>query len=402
MIRVAVLDDSNEAMSSIFRLLHDEPDIEVVGSASDGQVGLQLVRETRPDVALVEMELPLVDGLKVAETITATLPSIQVIVMSVHNEFPYVRRAMHAGARDYVVKPTELEDLPEKIRQVHSLARVPVATVPEAAPEVGRIITVFGPRGGSGVTTLAVNLALVLRDITKDRVVLVDGSLQFGDVGVFLDLQSQRHIGELARRLDEVDAAFADEMTVSHSSGVKVLLAPPSPETADMVTGECMRRTLIALRERAEFVVMDGGHYLGEPLLAALDCSDQILLVTTPDVPATKNASLMLGVLNALGIDNDRYSLVISHGGHRHALKPADLERSLGARPVATIPYDDNAPIVALNQGRPYYETNPDSTVSRAVKQLARIVARAAVPVEAPSVVEAPKARRRFAFLGGT
>jgi len=243
---------------------------------------------------------------------------------------------------------------------------------------------------------------VALREITKDRVIVVDGSLQFGDVGVFLDLQSQRHIGELARRLDEVDAAFAEEMTVAHASGIKALLAPPSPETADMVTGDCIRRTLNALRERAEFVIVDGGHHLGEPLLAALDCSDQIVLVTTPDVPAIKSASLMLGVLDALAIGRDRYMLVVSHGGHRHALMPEDLERCLGIPPAATIPYDDSAPIMALNQGRPYYETDPDSAVSRAVKQIARSLARAAKPVEVPRIVEAPKAGRRFAFLGGT
>ncbi len=401
MIRVAVLDNSNEVMSSIFRLLHDEPDIDVVGSASDGEVGLQLVHETRPDVALVDMDLPVMDGLKVAQSITATLPSVQVILMSVHKELLCVRRAMHAGARDYVVKPAELEDLPEKIRQVNSLVRKPVEPTVEEAAEEGRIITVFSPRGGSGVTTLAVNLAVALREITKDRVIVVDGSLQFGDVGVFLDLQSQRHIGELARRLDEVDAAFAEEMTVTHASGIKVLLAPPSPETADMVTGDCIRRTLNALRERAEFVIVDGGHYLGEPLLAALDCSDQIVLVTTPDVPAIKSASLMLGVLDALAIGRDRYMLVVSHDGHRHALKPVDLERCLGIPPAATIPYDDSTPMVAMNQGRPYYETNPDSAASRAVRQIARSLARMAAPVEAPSIVEAPKARRRFAFLGG-
>lgn len=399
MIRIVVLDDNTEAMTQVFRLLHDAPDIEVVGSAADGETGLQVLCETKPDVLLLEMNLPLTDGLTVAQTVTKSMPWIQIIAMSANSDLASVRRAMHAGAREYVVKPNEFDDLADKIRQVDSLDRARPEAVSASVEQECQIITVFGPRGGSGVTTLTVNLALALRQLTKSEVVVVDGSLQFGDVGVMLNIQSQRHIGELARRVDEVDAAFVEDMTVSHRSGVKVLLAPPSPEMADLVTGDCMRKSLGALRSDADYVLVDGGHYLGEPLLAALDVSDHLLLVTTPDVPAIKSTSLMLGVLDALNIERRRYSLVISHVGRRHGVKVQDMERSLGVPAAASIPYDDNGPFLAANQGQPLYESSPDAAVSRAVQQLAKRFGQD-VPEEAP-VKEVPKAKRRFAFLGG-
>jgi len=399
MIRIVVLDDSTDAMTQIFRLLHDQREIEVVGSAADGQAGLQVLRETRPDVLLLEMDLPLVDGLTLAQTITKTMPSVQIIAMSANSDLASVRRAMHAGAREYVVKPGELDDLADKIRQVNALDRTGPETPTSGQEQQGEVITIFGPRGGSGVTTLTVNLALALRQVSHGEIVVVDGSLQFGDVGVMLNLHSERHIGELARRVEEVDSAFAEQMAVAHPSGIRALLAPPVPEMADLVTGECIRRTLAALKQKADYVLYDGGHYLGEPLLAALDASDRLLLVSTPDVPSIKSTSLMLGVLDALDFERRRYSLILSHVGRRHAVRTQDMERSLGTSAFACLPFDDTGPLQAANQGRPLVDSDPDASLSRAVLQLARQIARPAQ--EAVPSKEAPKAKRRFAFLGG-
>ncbi|NPV07428.1 MAG: response regulator [Anaerolineae bacterium] len=402
MIRIVVVDDSPEVVNDIERLFHFEPDLEVVGTATDGAVGLQVVRETRPDVVLLDINMPGMDGLAVAEAITANMPGVQVIMMSVQTEMDYLRKAMRAGARDYILKPFDIDEVPAKIRQVHESLRAKSEAAAVEDPTEGKVITVFSPRGGSGCTTLAVNLALALRSFTRRKVALVDAALQFGDVGVMLNVHNQRHIGELARHMDELDPTFVGEMTVTHPSGLRVLLAPPRPEMAELVTSECIRRTLASLKQSFDFVVVDGGHYLGESLLASVDESDRLLLLTTPDIPSIKSTRLMLEVLDALGVPEERCGLVIGQAGRRYGVKTEDIERSLGMRAVVALPYDDAGPLLAANQGRALYEMDPEAPFCQAVLKLSQEVIGGGVAAEGEPVAEEPaKPRRRFAFLGG-
>ncbi|MHB0876006.1 MAG: response regulator, partial [Anaerolineae bacterium] len=313
MIRVVVVDDSAEIVSNIERMLYFEPDIEVIGTANDGETGLQLVRETKPDVVLLDINMPGMDGLTTAQAITSTIPGTQVIMMSVQDDLDYLRRAMLAGARDYILKPLDIDEVSNKVRQVHGLNRGKTTKATADEPEQrGRIVTVFGPRGGCGCSTVAVNLALALREFTKRKVVIVDASLQFGDVAVLLNLHDGRSIADLARRVDEVDANFAAEMTLPHLSGVRALLAPPRPEGAELVTGEAMHRILDALRQAFDFVVVDGGHAVNDATLASIDETDELLLMTTPDIPSIKSVRLMLEVLDALDVPEGKRKLVIS------------------------------------------------------------------------------------------
>ncbi len=403
MIRIVVVDDSPEVISNIERLLYFEPDIEVVGTANDGEVGYQVVRETRPDVVLLDINMPGMDGLTAAQAITSSLPGIQVIMMSIQDDMEYVRRAMLAGARDYVLKPLDIDEVPAKVRQVHGTVRVSSERPGEAAPEEaepGQVVTVFGPRGGCGCTTIAINLALALRAFTRRKVVIVDGALQFGDVAVMLNLHDQRNIAELARHVDEMDAAFANDMTVAHSSGVRALLAPRRPEMAELVTGECMRRTLSGLSEKFDFVVLDGGHQFTEAILAAIDETDRLLLVTTPDIPSIKSTRLMLEVLDALEALEDQRHLVISQAGRRYGVKAEDVERSLGMKALACLPYDEAGPLLAANQGRPMYEMDPETPLCRALLELGKSVTGGTKADESVAEIEKPKPRKMFSFLG--
>jgi pilus assembly protein CpaE len=401
MIRVVVVDDSAEIVSNIERMLFFEPDIEIIGTANDGETGLQLVRDTKPDVVLLDINMPGMDGLTTAQAITSTIPGTQVIMMSVQDDLDYLRRAMLAGARDYILKPLDIDEVSNKVRQVHGLNRGKTnQAAPEEQEERGRIVTVFGPRGGCGCSTVAVNLALALREFTRRKVVIVDASLQFGDVAVLLNLHDGRSIADLARRVDEVDANFASEMTLPHMSGVRALLAPPRPEGAELVTGEAMHRILDALRQAFDFVVVDAGHSVGDAVLAAIDETDELLLMTTPDIPSIKSVRLMLEVLDALDVAESKRKLIISQAGRRYGVKVEDVERSLAAKCCAALPYDDSGPLLAANQGRPLFEIDPEMPLCRAIMQLAKQVT-GGVQCPEPEVVEQkPKSRGLLSLWG--
>lgn len=192
-IRVLIVDDIPETRENLRKLLYFEADIDVVGAASSGEEGIEFAKEYNPDIVLMDINMPGVDGISASEAIAREAPATQVIMMSVQSEADYLRRSMLAGARDFLTKPFSGDELVSTIRRVYEMgesrrrampavqpmaAGPAMAAVAPAAPE-GKIIAVFAPKGGVGCTTLAVNMAIAMHRVVrgKESVTLVDGSL---------------------------------------------------------------------------------------------------------------------------------------------------------------------------------------------------------------------------------
>src|SRR5215210_8676743 len=204
-IRLVIVDDIPETRDHLAKLLGFEPDIEVVGSAASGQEALALAAKLQPDIVLMDINMPGMDGIATTEQLSARVPAAAVVMMSVQGEADYLRRSMLAGAREFLVKPFSSDELVASIRQVYQRERDKIDRMVERSAaaagtngsgggvaagetEPGRIVTVFSPKGGVGRTTIAVNLAVAAATELGQRVVLVDASFQFGDVGVLLNL----------------------------------------------------------------------------------------------------------------------------------------------------------------------------------------------------------------------
>ena len=215
-IRVLIVDDIPETRDHLTKLLGFETDIEVVGSASSGKEAIELAVKLQPDVVLMDINMPDMDGISATEQMAARAPGAAVVMMSVQGEADYLRRSMLAGAREFLVKPFSSDELTTSIRQVHirereklsRMAVLPVrATNGTAAAaddrEPGVIVAFFSPKGGVGRTTIATNMAVAAATDLGKKVVLVDASFQFGDVGVLLNLNPRnKSIADLAPELE--------------------------------------------------------------------------------------------------------------------------------------------------------------------------------------------------------
>src|SRR6185295_10178205 len=202
-IRVLIVDDIPETRDHLTKLLGFESDIEVVGSAASGTESLSLAGELMPDVVLMDINMPDMDGIAATEKLSSQVPTASVVMMSVQGEADYLRRSMLAGAREFLVKPFSSDELTASIRQVYTreqdkLSRMVIAPAATGTPTggmgggedgaEGSVVAIFSPKGGVGRTTVAVNLAVAAATELGKSVVLVDGSFQFGDVGVLLNL----------------------------------------------------------------------------------------------------------------------------------------------------------------------------------------------------------------------
>lgn len=367
-IRILIVDDFAEARENIRKLLQFESDFEVVGGARTGQEAIDLARETQPDVILMDLNLPDMDGLTVTKTLTDEIRFTQVVVVSVQTESEYMRKAMLAGAKFYIPKPppsdeliATVRDLGERAHQERQRVAAPVYVPAGPGPGMGfggpqrptgKAIAVYSAKGGVGVTTLATNLAIGLN--TNDTpTILVDTSLQFGDVSVFLNLQVKNSIADLAARAEELDAEFVEEVVMAHESGLRVLAAPPRPEMADEIRADQVRKVLQFLKRQFAYVVIDTSSTLDDTTLAVLDVADLLVAVATPDIPAIKDARLLFDLLTVLDFPHSNVLFVLNKMDRSTGITAEAVAENLKQTVAAVIPYDEKTVTASINRGVP-------------------------------------------------
>ncbi len=389
-IRILIVDDIPETRENVRKLLAFETDIEVVGVAGTGREAIQLARELQPHIIMMDINMPDIDGITAVEAIMRESATTQVIMMSVQSEADYLRRSMLAGARDFLTKPFTGEDLVSTIRRVHRMGQSRAAAVPTAPsmpPQAGRgvpvtlaarptregmIIVVFGPKGGIGTTTIAVNLAVALQQRPDHNVIVVDGSLQFGDVGVLLNLPPGRNITDLAETINDLDPDSISTITLAHASGVKAILAPPRPELADLLQPDHFKLILEQLRSEFDFIVVDTATVINDLVLTVLDIADRIVLVATPDIPAIKNARLFFEITDALNYPPHKIMLVINKVDRRTGITAQMIEDNIKHQVVAQIPLDEPLVLNSINRGVPFTaDTRVRAPIIQAMQQLA-------------------------------
>ena len=388
-IRVMIVDDISETRENVRKLLQFESDVDVVGIARTGKEAIQLSQEFNPDVVLMDINMPDMDGITATEAIRAKQPAIQVVILSVQSDQNYMRRAMLAGARDFLTKPPMGDELISAIRRAGAMAhterskaaQIAVAPVSNSgstfqgygAPK-GKVVTVYSPKGGVGTTTIAVNLALTLHN-DDTRAVLVDGNLQYGDIAVFVNEQGKNTIVDLAPRSEELDPEIVEEVMVKHAaSGVHILAAPSRPEYAEKVSSVQFGKVLEYLCQLYSYVVVDTSSMLTDSTLTAIDTSDLIVLITTQDIPAIKNCRLFLDLLQTLGVERDRILFVMNRFDKRINITPERVADNLKQPVASVVPLDEATATKAVNRGVPFVLDSKNQPAARGIFSLAESV----------------------------
>jgi pilus assembly protein CpaE len=298
---------------------------------------------------------------------------------------------MLAGAREFLVKPFSSDELTASIRGVFNREREKQSRIVAAGPtgsgsavvaqtesgEPGQVVAVFSPKGGVGRTTVAVNLAVAAATELGKKVVLVDGSFQFGDVGVLLNLNPKnKSIADLVPELDQAghEVESIDTFVINHSAGIRVLLAPPSPEMAELIKPDGVRRVIEALRMSHDLVVVDCTAFFNDTTLAILDAADTILTMLSLEITSIKNMRLFLEVADQLGYEGGKVRLVLNRADSALGIRVTDVEHSIGRKVDETIVSDGRSVVYALNRGVPFFLSNREAQVSQDILRLARAV----------------------------
>ena len=290
---------------------------------------------------------------------------------------------MLAGAREFLIKPFSSDELISSIRRVFELGAsrrqampaitpgVPTTVEQERLPEeLGKIFAIFSPKGGVGCSTVAINLAIAMHKTTGAQVAVVDGSLQFGDVAVLLNLQANRTLADLAPHVDELDNDLLNHVMLAHQSGIRALLAPPRPEMADLIAPGILSKILDKLRHLYGYIIVDTQSTLSDATLTVLDTADRVVLVTTPDIPAIKNAKLFFEVTEALEYPSGKTVLVLNKYDRHSNIRAQDIQASIKHPVTSQLPLDERTATIAANQGVPLMTSAQSTPLTQAITAL--------------------------------
>jgi pilus assembly protein CpaE len=345
----------------------------VVGEADYGIESVTASKEHPPDVFLINMEEPVARAIQTIEMLGSAAPKAAIVVYSSLADAASVRRAMVAGARDYLIKPLRPEDVNRAVYGIleqEERRRLQQDGDQSGPVARGTVVTIFGAKGGIGKTTIATNLSAALVSTTQANVALVDMDTRFGDVAIMMDIAVEHSIADLGRRLDQLDRESIKDSLARHHTGVSILPAPLHPTEWRDLTPQHIERIVDLLAQGYDWVVIDTPGTFNEIIAATLEIGDIILLVTSMDIASIKDTALALEMLRAADVSEDKVKLVINHSTSANSLREEDVERVLEYKVTWRIPHDYN--VASANQlGIPIVTAKPYARASRAIMDLA-------------------------------
>jgi pilus assembly protein CpaE len=373
---LVVDDDLNIQRVLVFALKQEGYEVIV---ASDGAAGVEMAREQRPDLILMDVAMPKLDGYVATQQIRAAEQGrrVPIIMLTAEADVGQRVKGLRAGADDDIVKPFHPLELMARIKALLARGGGGAGGADEA-PTLGYLGLFYPAKGGVGTTTIAINTAIALSRELKRKTALIDANLQFGDLRVFLDLGLDSASIVNAVSEADLDIDLLRKLMVRHESGVDLLLAPPSPASADIVV-ERQRQTpavlgnLLALARRAyDFTLVDMSQNIDDFNLQLFDEADVIFVIMTADLSCLKNVRLVLETMDSLGYSKEKVQLVLNRSSAYTGINVGNAESALGRSVDYQIINEYRGAISALNSGRPFQMARGDSPLAKSVSAFAK------------------------------
>jgi len=397
-IRLLIVDDSQDIRENIVKLLEFQDEIMVVGQAATAVEAIGKAKILQPDIILMDINMPGMDGISATEVVVEEVPSSNVIMMSVQGEQEYLRRAMIAGAKNYLTKPFTGDELVQAIKQIdnNEKRRKNILQFSIKQPEAGKIIAVFSTKGGIGKTTISTNLAVALAEKLGARVGVIDADLQFGDASLFLNLMPKTTIADLVKDIDNLDSTLLESYLTPYNDRVKVLSAPFRPEHAENINANHLTVIMKIMRSMFDYVIVDTAPAFNEAMLSVLDAADSIFIVSSLDLPTIKNVKLCLEIMESLNYPKDKIKVVLNRDNSEGGILANEAQESLHYKFSAILPSDGKTVVGAVNRGIPFVVSHPETPVAQSIFQMVTMISNVEVPVlpEAKGMVH--KLKRLF------
>jgi pilus assembly protein CpaE len=378
---LVVDDDLNIQRVLVFTLKQEGFEVIV---ASDGQSGVEMAQSTQPDLILMDAAMPKLDGYAATQQIRAGEADgrrVPIIMLTAEADVGERVKGLRAGADDDIVKPFAPAELMARIKAQLARGGGFTSSARGTEPEtLGQVAVLYGAKGGVGTTTIAINAAIALNREFRRRTALVDANLQFGDLRVFLDLGLDTASIVNAVSEPDLDQELLRNLIVRHHSGIDLLLAPPSPEAADIVmerqrTDPATLTNLLGLfRRMYDYTLVDMVKTIDDFNLQLFDEADVIFVIMTADLSCLKNVRSVLETMDHLGYERSKVQLVLNRSNAYTGINVNNAESALDRKIDYQVINEYRGAISALNSGEPFMSSRPDGPLARSVSDFAKKV----------------------------
>ena len=372
-LTIVVLSSGLENFKEIRAALSADSRAQLLAGGNDAEQLYEEIVRLKPAAAIISLGANFDQGIKFIQRLTAELPQTALISAAYDASSDLVLGSLRADAREFLRLPASAAELKTVLDRVSDFCSVQV----ETPKKKGRMIAVFSSKGGCGTSFVAANLAAC----SEARTVLVDLNLQAGDLPLFLGVDPKYSFADMAENRTRLDEAIIKSFVTPYSSKLSLLAAPKEADAADEIEPEHVFDVLQRLRESYEYVVLDPQHTFDSITLAALDQSDEIVLVLTLDIPAIRSTQRALEIFDRLGYPRQKIRIVVNRWSKQIDLDLRQVEKFLGEPVVGFIPSDYQTAVTSINLGRPLVKSDAGCKISQEIRRISRTIGTGAVQI---------------------
>lgn len=369
-ISVVIIDSDPDSISRIQQFIKNMGNHATIeGVAQSFEKGYEIIHKKRPMVVIMEvLSEKLDESLERINLLLNRFPQISIFATSTDRSSDTILKVMRAGATEYLLKPVSDVDL---VAALQKLGRLWVVKAPPEA-QFGKIYTLFSPKGGVGNTTIAVNLAVNIFELTKEPTIIVDLDLNAGDVTTFLNIKPAYTISDVTTNIARLDKSFLKSVITMHESGVYILAEPQKVEEAISISGHDIKKVLDLLKTMFKYIIIDTEPSFSERVLTAIEMSDMLILTLVLSLPGIRNMQRYISYLDNIGYKKDKIMVLVNRYLKKGDIKIEDAEKVLGLPVKWHLPNEYVTAMAALNKGVPLRIHDPKSKLNLSIKEIAQ------------------------------
>lgn len=377
-LTVVILSTGLENFKELRSALSSDSRVQLLAGGDDADQLHDEITRLKPMAAIISLGKEPEQGIRFIKRLNSEFPKIAIISAAHNASRDLLLQSLRAGAREFLQLPVAPQELGTVIDRVADFCHSHV----EAPKKKGRMIAVFSSKGGCGTSFMATNIAACAGAPT----ILVDLNLQAGDLPLFLGVNPKYSFADMAENRKRLDEELIKSFVTPYSTNLSLLAAPREADSADEIEPEHVFDVLQRLRESYDYVVLDPQHTFDSITLAALDQSDEILLVLTLDIPAIRSTQRALEIFDRLGYPRKKIRIVVNRWSKQIDLDLQQVEKFLGEPVIGYVPSDYQTAVSSINLGQPLVHSEGNSRIAMEIKRIAKIVSGGAVPIaDAPS-----------------
>ena len=369
-ISVVIIDSDIESINNIVKYIKNlEDSVTVEGTATTFETGFELIHKKKPMVVIMAVGEDISLCIERICHILSRFPQISIFATSTDKSAETILKVMRAGATEYLLRPVSETDLSFALQKLGRLWLI--KTTPQE--QVGRIITVFSPKGGVGVTTLSINLATSIYESTMKPTILMDLDLNAGDVTTFLNMKATYTISDVTTNISRLDKSFLQGVIQKHATGISVLAEPMKVEEGISISAGEIKKVLGLLKTMYNYIIIDTETLL-DRIMTAIEISDMIVIVFVMSLPSITNIQKYLKFFDKKGIGRDKIKLVVNRYLKKGDIRIEDAEKALCHSIYWNIPNEYDTAMTCLNRGVPLSIGAPKSDLNHNIKELAKSI----------------------------